>query len=59
MKEPEKTLNSKILDLYFSTIKFRFKTLFCFSFVLMTKQLLKHDVGFPLKADLSILIVSL
>ena len=43
--------NSKTLDLYFSTIKFCFKTLVCFSFVLMTKRLLKHDFGFPLKAD--------
>ena len=59
MKEPGKTSNLKTLDLYFSTIKFRFNTLFCFSFVLMIKQLLKHDFGFPLKADLSVLIMFL
>ena len=41
MKEPDE--KCPILDLYFSTIKFRFETLFCISFVLMTKK--KVQVG--------------
>ena len=54
MKEPGKNVELKNrLDLYFSTIKFRFKTLFCFSFVLMTKQSLKHDFGFPVSLILT------
>ena len=39
--------------------KISFQNVVCFSFILMTKQLLKHDFGFPLKADLSVLTMCL
>ena len=63
MMEPEKNVKFKIFGSLFLDDKISFQNVvlffFCFSFVLMTKQLLKHDFGFPLKADLSVLIMSL
>ena len=47
-KQKKKTSNSKTYDLYFSAKKFCSKTFSMFLLVLMTKQLLKHDFGFPL-----------
>ena len=57
MKEPEKNVKLKNFGSFFHGEKICFKTLFCFSSVLMTKQLLKHDFDLPHEADLSVLIM--